>query len=295
MDNNTRALHKAAEEGDLAEVERLLAADPYLVKNREEYKRTPLHRAAMAGHAAVARAMLGRSAEVNAKDYGGATPLHVAAAAGHRDAAAALLERKADPNAKDLEDLTPLHFASRAGHEDVVALLLDKGADPNIRAKLLGTPLHEAAEHGHLGIVQLLLKQGGLANARSGGSPTPWTPWHAAKEAGHGAIADLLRSHGGQDRGAAAVSIHSAAEHGYLGRLEVLLKEDPALIRARDVVHRRTALHWAANNGHLKAAELLLAHGADAGLKDWRGETPLDRAQTMGHPKLVALLKKQAQ
>jgi ankyrin repeat protein len=293
--NDASALHKAAEEGDLAEVERLLAADPYLVKSRAEYKRTPLHRAAMAGHAAVAKAMLGRSAEVDAKDYGGGTALHAAAGAGHLDAAAALLERKANPNAKDMEDLTPLHYAARGGRAAVVALLLDKGADPNIRAKLLGTPLHEAAEQGHLGIVQLLLKHGGLANARSGGSPTPWTPWHAAREAGHGAIADLLKSHGGQDRGAGAVSIHSAAEHGYLGRLEALLKEDPSLIGARDIVHRRTALHWAANNGHLRAAELLLAQGADARLKDWRGETPLDRARAMGHPKLVALLKKQPQ
>jgi ankyrin repeat protein len=289
--DNIRSLHKAAEDGDLGTALRLLKADPYLVGSREAYRITPLHRAAMAGHAAVAEALLARSAAVDAKDYGGGTALHSAAAHGRPDVAAVLLERGADPDAMDEEGHTPLHLAARGGHEAAAAVLLDKGADPNARGEFIGTPLHEAAEHGHLGMVRLLLARGGLANARSGGSHEPFTPWHAARKAGHAAIADLLRGHGGPDRAAQAITIHRAAEFGYLGRLQVLLKDDPALVAARDYLYRRTPLHFAADKGHRQAAELLLAAGADGMARDKNGDTPLDRAAAMGHIELADLLR----
>jgi cytohesin len=287
----TRSLHKAAQEGDLATALRLLGSDPYLVKSREDYKLTPLHRAAMAGHADLVAALLDRSADVDARDYGGGAALHGAATQGQSEAAAVLLGGGADPNAVDEEGLAPLHFAARAGHEAVASLLLARGADPNVRGRFTGTPLHEAAEQGHRGMVELLLARGGLANARSGGSHKPLTPWHAARQAGHAAVAELLRDHGGHDRAAQAISIHRAAEFGYLGRLRVLLKEDPTLVASRDYLYRRTPLHWAANNGHREAVELLLAHGADLQARDKNGDTPLTRAEAAGHPELVALLR----
>ncbi len=256
--NTTRSLHQAAEDGDLAAAERLLQADPYLVGSREDYKLTPLHRAAVAGHADVIAALLARSAHVDARDHGGGTALHGAAAHGRAEAAAVLLDGGADANAVDEDGHTPLHFAAR----------------------------------GDLGVVQTLLAGGGLANARSGGSHKPFTPWHAARQAGHGAVAALLRDHGGPDKAAQAVSIHRAAEHGYLGRLQVLVKEDPALVASRDYLYRRTPLHWAADHGHKAAAELLLAQGADVGARDKAGDTPLDRAEAMGHADIAELLRR---
>jgi cytohesin len=287
----TRSLHHAAEQGDLAAVEALLRSDPYLVASREDYKLTSLHRAAMAGHAAVAKALLARSAEVDAKDYAGGTPLHAAAAQGHSEAAAVLLDAGANPNARDQEGHTPLHRAAEGGHAAVTALLLERGADPNVTGQFTGAPLHAAAERGFQGVVETLLDHGASANIRSRGSHTPFTPWHAAKRAGHGAIAAVLKDHGGNDRAAGPILIHSAAEHGYLGRLKVLLKQDPALINTRDVVYRRTPLHWAANNNHPEAAELLLAHGADPSLRDKAGHTPADRARAMGHAVLAERLE----
>jgi cytohesin len=288
----TRTLHKAAQDGDLATALRVLGDDPYLVKSLEEYKLTPLHRAAAAGHAELVKALLDRSAQVDARDYGGGTALHGSAASGHADAAAALLDKGADPSAPDEEGLTPLHFAARNGHEAAAALLLARGADPNARGRFTGMPLHEAAEHGHQAVVELLLAGGGLANARSGGSHTPFTPWHDAQQAGHAVIAELLRDHGGRDKAAQAISVHRAAELGYLGRLKVLLNEDPALISSRDYLYRRTPLHFAAEHGHRQAAELLLAHGADVGAQDKNGDTSLDRAEAMGRADLVELLRR---
>lgn len=287
----TRSLHQAAEDGDLATAARLLRANPYLVASREDYKLTPLHRAAAAGHADLAAFLLGNSAAVDAKDYGGGTPLHWAAGHGHADAAAVLLDQRAAPNAVDQEGFTPLHRAAQGGHEAVTALLLKRGADPNLQGEFNGAPLHWAAGRGHLGVVERLLAGGGLANARSGGSHEPRTPWHAAQEAGHRAIADLLREHGGQDKAAAAITVQRAAEADYFGRLQLLVNGDPALVSSRDYLYRRTPLHWAAQGGHRRGVEFLLAHGADRNARDKAGDTPLDRALAMGHAELAGLLR----
>ena len=290
--DTTRSLHQAAEDGDLATAERLLTADPYLVRSREDYKRTALHRAAMAGHADIVSALLEWSAQVDAKDYGGGTPLHRAAAEGRTEAAKVLLAKGADPNARDEEGFTPLHFAARGGHEAAAAALLAKGADPNALGKFHGTTLHEAAQQGHRGMVELLLANGGLANVRSKGSHTPFTPWHAARQGGHDAIAALLGEHGGGDAAALAISIHRAAEAGYLGRLKQVLKEDPGLIDKPDYLYRRTALHWAAHNGHVAAAQLLLDRGARVDAQDKTRKTPLDHAVAQGHADVAELLRR---
>jgi cytohesin len=286
-----RSLHQAAEDGDLVEAERLLGANPYLVAAREDYKLTPLHRAAMAGHAPLVQALLERSAEVDARDYGGGTALHAAAARGREAAAAVLLARRADVNAKDRDGRTPLYMAAGGGHAAVAALLLAKGADPNIQGDITGTALHQAAAGGHRAVVEALLAHGAWANARSGASHTPWTAWHAANKAGHGDIAALLADHGGQDKAASAIPIHRAAEFGYLGRVQVVLNEDLALIAKRDYLHKRTALHWAASEGHVRIAAFLLDQGADLEAADKLRRTPLDLAKAGAHGEMVDLLR----
>jgi ankyrin repeat protein len=72
--------------------------------------------------------------------------------------------------------------------------------------------------------------------------------------------------------------IHSAAEKGDLTKVKELLKQDPALVSARDKMGK-TPLHLAAENDHKDVAEFLLANGADINAKDSNGGfTPLDLA-----------------
>jgi ankyrin repeat protein len=51
-----------------------------------------------------------------------------------------------------------------------------------------------------------------------------------------------------------------------------------------------TALHAAAGKGDLDLARLLLSLGADPGIRDGMGATPLDRARIVGQPAMVELL-----
>ena len=56
-----------------------------------------------------------------------------------------------------------------------------------------------------------------------------------------------------------------AAARGDLDRVKVLLKEKPDMALSKEKDHYGgTPLHWAAAEGHMEVAELLLAHKADA-------------------------------
>ena len=56
------------------------------------------------------------------------TALHVASHCGHVRVAKLLLDRKADPNARALNGFTPLHIACKKNRIKVVELLLKNGA-----------------------------------------------------------------------------------------------------------------------------------------------------------------------
>jgi ankyrin repeat protein len=81
------------------------------------------------GHTDVARFLLERRADVNARGFLAATGLHWAAINGHADTVRFLLEAGADPSLRDQRfDADALGWAREGGHDAVVALL--KGSDP---------------------------------------------------------------------------------------------------------------------------------------------------------------------
>jgi ankyrin repeat protein len=103
----------AARTGDVEKIKLLLHADSKLVNSRTEDGATPLHLAALEGHAATARLLLDCHAQVNARGLREQTPLHMAMYDGHREVAEVLLANKADVNARDPGGETALHLAAR--------------------------------------------------------------------------------------------------------------------------------------------------------------------------------------
>jgi ankyrin repeat protein len=65
---------------------------------------------------AVARLLLDRGADINARQAGGFTPLHGAAANGDRTMSELLVDRGADPSARNDEGRTPSELAATRGH-----------------------------------------------------------------------------------------------------------------------------------------------------------------------------------
>jgi uncharacterized protein len=127
-------LHAAVRGGDVAGVERLLAARAP-VEERDSDDRTPLMRAAeapAAAQAALIEKLLAAGARHDATDRMGATALVKAVRRGATAAVEALCAGGADPNAID-EHTPVLVWAARNADAATVAILLAAGADRSRR------------------------------------------------------------------------------------------------------------------------------------------------------------------
>lgn len=120
-------LHVAVRNGDIAKVERLLAADAD-VNAVDKYGWTPLHGAAYDGNAAAVAVLLAAGGDVNAVEKQGNTPLHRAALNGNPASVSALLAAGANPNAVNESGDTPFHLAALSRSEQAVSLLIAAGA-----------------------------------------------------------------------------------------------------------------------------------------------------------------------
>lgn len=113
---------------------------------------TALHVAAAAFQAGIARRLLGRGANVRARNRRGAEPLHYAADTNHWNPAAqartiaCLIAAGADPNAVDRDGVAPIHRAVRTRSAAAVRALLDGGANPEQRNKSGSMPLDLALQ-----------------------------------------------------------------------------------------------------------------------------------------------------
>jgi len=91
---------------------------------------TPLMLATTSGSTALAQQLVGKKANVNAKNAGGVTALMIAAAGNRTDIATLLIKAGADPNAKSEDGRTELKIAEANNSDDVAKLLRGKSSKP---------------------------------------------------------------------------------------------------------------------------------------------------------------------
>lgn len=156
-------IQKAAFQGDVKTVRRLLGNDPQIVKAKDEFGRTALHWAALAGHTNMVELLLVNGAEVDVRDDKNATPLWCAAANGNTDVVKDLISKGANINVKGAHGLTPVHSAVLKGSKDTLELLLNYGADVNAVDEAGRKPL-DLAILQHRGDMVELLRQAGAKN-----------------------------------------------------------------------------------------------------------------------------------
>jgi len=212
-----RRIHRLVIAGDPGGIEAMLADRPELIAAGDEHGGTPLHRAALEWNVEVARLLLERGADANAREARfGFTPLHVLACPGcasivrglHPRAAsrprtgqqenagalcALLIEAGAEVDAPASFNRTPLLLAAMGGHPAVARQLLAAGADLGVRDDLRMTVLHYAAYGGRGELVELLLGQGADLEAQA---ELAFTPLHTAAERGHTGAVEALLAHG---------------------------------------------------------------------------------------------------
>ncbi|MCX5924741.1 MAG: ankyrin repeat domain-containing protein [Candidatus Dependentiae bacterium] len=120
-----------------------------------------LHQAAKAGNVAAVNRMLAAGADVNKADRQGTTVLMIAAKSNHADVVKALIKAGADVNKQDPKGRTALIIALLINSIDIVEELIKAGADVNKgSAVVLGTALMIASTECSVAIVEMLIKAG---------------------------------------------------------------------------------------------------------------------------------------
>jgi hypothetical protein len=211
-----------------------------------------------------------------------------------------------DINALDHRGIPPLHNAAQVPRMRALRALLDAGADPDICDSHGQSALRLAAAGGHSEVITELIAHGALVDARDdqGRTPLMFARWSAVGALlAAGAFVDAR-----DKRGRSA--LHHAAAAGCEDEIGVLL-DAGAYINGRDL-EGNAPLHLAAQGSygyadytgdgrepagrneaaHAGAVRALLRRGANRGVENDRGHTPLQCAEIVGNTWIAETLRK---
>ncbi len=237
--------------------------------------------AAKAGQPAVVRTLLAQRADANAREADGTTALHWAVRSDDRPTVAALIKAGADVSATNRYGVTPLALAATNGNAGIVDALLDAGADANSASPEGATALMTAARTGSLAAVKTLLDHGAGVNSREQWFGETALMWAAAED--HPDVVQLLID-SGAELDARSVPLEFARF-----RFNLATMVNTVLPRGN-----LTPLMFAARQGSLASARVLVDRGAALNLTDPDGTTAMVTAIINGHYDVAALLVQRA-
>jgi len=220
----------------------------------------PLVDAARSADRETALKLLAKRVDANQASGDGTTALHWAAHWADPQLVRALLKARADVNRANRYGATPLSEAAVTGNTEVLSLLLRAGADVESANADGQTALMIVARSSNVEAAKLLLDHGANVNAREQWREQTALMWAAAQSQPE--MLRLLLKHGADPNARSAVN-----------RWERLVSAEPR-------VHFRkpggwTALLYAARQGCVECARVLLSAGADPDIADPEDVTPL--------------------
>lgn len=159
--------------------------------------------AAENGYLDIIQTLIAKGIDVNyaskKKDGGGYTALMAASKNAHYEVAKELLARKADINARDDQGYTALQYAVENRRNPVALLLIDAGADVNVQNAQGYTVLMNAAEKGNAELVEKLIAKGADVNAQTGDGLTALDYARKSYQSAMAKVVQLLKQAGARE------------------------------------------------------------------------------------------------
>ena len=234
------------------------------------------------------RRLLEASAEVDATQADGATALHWAAYLDDLETARLLVDAGADAGAANTHGVVPLALACTNANASMVDLLLAAGADARAAVGTGETVLMSCARTGNAAAVAALVDHGADVNAAEFEEDQTALMWAVAQR--HPAVVAVLLDNGAEVHPRSRVRrfvisrrLQSNLRYGELGRRYGTDAEETDL-------GGYTALLFAARQGAVDSARLLLAAGANVNDTAPDGRSALLVAAHSGHRALVEFL-----
>ncbi len=242
--------------------------------------------AAKEGDSGVVRSLLTEHVDVNATKADGTTALAWAVYHDDLETAGLLIRAGANVNAANDYGVTPLSLACTNRNGAMVEKLVGAGANPNVAQWDGETPLMTCAGAGVLDGVKTMLAHGASVNAKENQQDQTALMWAAAEK--HPEIVRAL-----VERGA---DVHA--------RSRLVPLPEPFIIPTNSVFGSNypqttyfpksaggfTALLFAAQQGEMESARILLEAGADVNERTEEDGTALVIATASGHEKLSLFL-----
>ncbi|XP_052438349.1 transient receptor potential cation channel subfamily A member 1-like [Carassius gibelio] len=278
-----------------------------IINIRDGANQTPLHRATLFDHVELVEYLISKKADIDCIDCKGLSPLLMASRCGAWKTVVFLLSIGADYRIKDkagcnflhfvvlqpkglknlpetvlqsnavkemlsdedVEGCTPLHYACKLGIHDSVKNMLGLNIFVGQKSREKKSALHFAAEYGRINTCKRLLETFTDSKMLNDWDEKGLTPLHLASKAGHTQVVELLLRSGAlfQSDYKGWSCLHHAAAEGYTQTMKILLAANVKLL---DITNEdgNTALHIAAQAGHVGAVLLLLDRGAEITLNN---------------------------
>lgn len=230
--------------------------------------------AAMQGNKDAVRSLIQRKADVNAPQIDGTTALHWAVRADDLETADLLIRAGAKVSIANRDGVMPMQLAALNGNAAMIEKLLKAGA--NVNAGLTSsddTALMMAARTGKVDAVKILLDNGAKVDAKELWGDTTALMW-AVAEGSHPVVKLLIER--GADVNARSKFVPSATGRGFEGATPTAAKANqPAEENSSGLL---TPLIFAAREGDLESARMLVAAGARIDVTDGDGKDALGLA-----------------